>query len=71
MKLTAILSVVLCITFAGSTLVVPDFGGFDADQFPVPQDNPPVQPAGYAFAIWGVIYLWLIAGMAFGLRDSL
>ena len=67
MKLTAILSVVLCITFAGSTLVVPDFGGFDADQFPVPQDNPPVQPAGYAFAIWGVIYLWLIAGMAFGL----
>jgi len=26
-----------------------------------------VQPAGYAFAIWGPIYLWLIIGMGFGL----
>ncbi|WP_298842661.1 hypothetical protein [uncultured Roseobacter sp.] len=67
MKLTALLSFVLCITFAGSAFWVPDFGGFDADQFPVPQNDPPVQPAGYAFAIWGVIYLWLLAGMGFGL----
>ncbi len=66
MKLTAILVFVLCMTFAGSTFWVPDFGGFDADQFPVPQDNPPVQPAGYAFAIWGVIYLWLLIGMGYG-----
>ncbi len=63
----ALLSVVLCLTFAGSTLWVPDFGGFEADQFPIPQNDPPVQPAGYAFAIWGVIYLWLLAGMLFGL----
>ncbi|QJF50662.1 tryptophan-rich sensory protein [Roseobacter ponti] len=67
MKLTAILVFVLCISFAGSTFWVPDFGGFDADQFPVPQDDPPVQPAGYAFAIWGVIYLWLLIGMGYGL----
>ncbi|MFK7765345.1 MAG: hypothetical protein AB8B62_18925 [Roseobacter sp.] len=66
-KTVALLSVLLCLTFAGSTLWVPDFGGFDPEQFPIPQDNPPVQPAGYAFAIWGVIYLWLIAGMGFGL----
>ncbi|WP_295315496.1 tryptophan-rich sensory protein [Roseobacter sp.] len=66
MKLTAILVFVLCITFAGSTFWVPDFGGFDADQFPVPQADPPVQPAGYAFAIWGVIYLWLLIGMGYG-----
>lgn len=66
-KTIALLSVLLCLTFAGSTLWVPDFGGFDPDQFPIPQDNPPVQPAGYAFAIWGLIYLWLIAGMGFGL----
>ncbi|MFK7745455.1 MAG: hypothetical protein AB8B47_10400 [Roseobacter sp.] len=66
-KPIAALSVVLCLTFAGSTLWVPDFGGFDPDQFPIPQENPPVQPAGYAFAIWGVIYLWLLVGMGFGL----
>lgn len=67
MRGTAILSVLLCVTFAGSTFWVPDFGGFDADQFPIPQDNPPVQPAGYAFAIWGLIYAWLLVGMVFGL----
>lgn len=65
-KALAPLTLILCLTFAGSTLIVPEFGGFDADQFPVPQDNPPVQPAGYAFAIWGVIYLWLLVGMGFG-----
>ena len=63
----AYLAVILCLTFAGSTFVVPEFGGFDADQFPIPQNNPPVQPAGYAFAIWGVIYLWLLVGMGYGL----
>ena len=66
-KALAPLTFLLCLTFAGSTLWVPDFGGFDADQFPVPQENPPVQPAGYAFAIWGLIYLWLLVGMGFGM----
>lgn len=56
----------LALAFAASPLWVPDFGGFDADQFPVPQEDPPVQPEGYAFAIWGVIYLWLIVGAGFG-----
>ncbi|WP_273498905.1 hypothetical protein, partial [Lentibacter algarum] len=37
------------------------------NQFPVPQIDPAVQPAGYAFSIWGPIYLWLIAGTGFGL----
>lgn len=63
----AALALVFALSFAASPAFVPDFGGFDADQFPIPQDNPPVQPAGYAFAIWGVIYLWLIVGMSFGL----
>ncbi|MEM9967119.1 MAG: hypothetical protein AAF755_03360 [Pseudomonadota bacterium] len=57
---------VLSLTFAASSFVTP-FAGFDPNQFPVPQNNPPVQPAGYAFAIWGVIYLWLIIGSAWGL----
>ena len=63
----AILCFVLSLTFAASPLLVPDFGGFDADQFPIPQEDPPVQPAGYAFAIWGVIYGWLILGLGWGL----
>ncbi|MEM1352820.1 MAG: hypothetical protein AAGF27_10770, partial [Pseudomonadota bacterium] len=67
MHAIAILCLTFSLTFAASTLLVPDFGGFRADQFPVPQEDPPVQPAGYAFAIWGVIYLWLIVGMGYGL----
>lgn len=59
--------VVLSIVFAASPFFVQEFAGFDPDQFPVPQDNPPVQPAGYAFAIWGVIYGWLVLGMVWGL----
>ena len=57
---------ILTLAFAGSTLWVPDFGGFDPNQFPVPQIEPPVQPAGYAFAIWGVVYLWLLVSAVFG-----
>ncbi|MEM0949041.1 MAG: hypothetical protein AAGK37_16710 [Pseudomonadota bacterium] len=45
----------------------PGFGGFRADQFPIPQEDPPVQPAGYAFAIWSAIYLWLLVSAVFGL----
>lgn len=67
LKLIAILSVILCLTFAGSTFWVPDFGGFEPDQFPIPQEDPAIQPAGYAFAIWGLIYTWLLIGMVFGL----
>ncbi|WP_226621764.1 hypothetical protein [Alloyangia pacifica] len=55
------------VAFAASPLVFPGFNGFAPDAFPVPQADPPVQPAGYAFAIWGLIYLWLIAGTGFGL----
>ena len=55
------------LAFGASAILVPDFGGFEPDQFPRPQIDPPVQPAGYAFSIWGVIYLWLVAGAAFGL----
>lgn len=64
--LLAALVALLSVSFAISPLFVRDFGGFDANQFPVPQYKPPIQPAGYAFAIWGVIYLWLIVGMLWG-----
>lgn len=63
----AVLVALAALGFAASPVLVPGFGGFAPDQFPVPQDRAPVQPAGYAFAIWGVIYLWLLAGALFGL----
>ena len=63
----AVAVLVAALAFGLSSFVVPDFGGFDADQFPIPQEDPAVQPAGYAFAIWAVIYLWLVAGALYGL----
>ncbi len=52
--------------FVLSPLVTDPFSGFAPDRFPVPQVNPPVQPAGYAFAIWSVIYLWLAVSALYG-----
>ncbi|MCZ7675558.1 MAG: hypothetical protein M5U35_06405 [Roseovarius sp.] len=63
----AILTLTAALAFALSPLTTTGFNGFRPDQFPLPQIDPPAQPAGYAFAIWGVIYLWLIAGTGFGL----
>ncbi|MFU1478901.1 hypothetical protein ACM25N_14810 [Roseovarius sp. C7] len=59
--------------FAAAPLATPGFGGYEPNQFPVPQVDPPVQPAGYAFAIWGLLYAWLILHAAYGVwarRDS-
>ena len=66
-SLIALLTFLLAIGFAVSPFFVSGFNGFSPDQFPIPQDNPPVQPAGYAFSIWGLIYVWLIVGMGWGL----
>lgn len=65
-RVLAVISFLLAITFAVSPFFGNEFGGYNPNQFPVPQKNPPVQPAGYAFAIWGLIYLWLIVGLGFG-----
>jgi len=66
-RMAAILVFTAAIAFAISPWLVPGFNGFEPDQFPVPQTDPPAQPAGYAFSIWGLIYVWLIAGTGFGL----
>jgi hypothetical protein len=55
------------LAFAGAPLVTPPFTGYDPAIFPVNIARPSVQPAGYAFAIWGVIYLWLIVHAGFAL----
>jgi hypothetical protein len=66
-KFLAILVALATLAFAISPLLATGFSGFTADQFTVPQVNPPIQPIGYAFSIWGVIYLWLIVGGGYGL----
>ena len=54
-----ILTLIATAAFLASPFLADPFTGFDPDRFPVPQLDPPVQPAGYAFAIWGLIYAWL------------
>ncbi|MGP9822646.1 hypothetical protein ACTZWW_21690 [Salinarimonas sp. NSM] len=65
-RMKAVLVAAAALAFATAPLAFP-FAGFDPDLFPVPQVDPPVQPAGYAFGIWGPIYLWLLTSAAFGL----
>lgn len=55
------------LAFGASPFLVPGFNGFEANQFPVPQVDPPVQPAGYAFAIWGLIYVALLVSAVYGI----
>jgi hypothetical protein len=53
--------------FIAAPFVTPPFMGYDPGLFPVSITRPSIQPAGYAFSIWGVIYLWLLVSAAFGL----
>ncbi|EPX78760.1 hypothetical protein [Salipiger mucosus] len=65
-RLVAILTFLAALAFAAAPFLTQGFNGFDPQAFPVPQEDPPVQPAGYAFAIWGLIYAWLVAATGFG-----
>jgi hypothetical protein len=67
MRALSILLFVAAVAFALGPFTTPGFGGFDPNLYPNPQTDPPVQPAGYAFAIWGPIYLWLVISTGFGL----
>ncbi len=60
------------IGFVLAPLLASGFNGFVPDQFPIPQIDPAVQPAGYAFSIWGLIYVWLMISAVFGVvsRDD-
>lgn len=62
----AIVTLVLAVAFAASPYFSAPFMGYRPDQLPIPQPEPPVQPAGYAFAIWIVVYGWLIVSAAWG-----
>ncbi|TCO70953.1 hypothetical protein [Rhodovulum euryhalinum] len=63
----AALVFIATVFFVISPLMSGGFSGFEPGQFPVPQDDPPVQPAGYAFSIWGLIYVWLLVSAGVGL----
>lgn len=53
--------------FLAAPFVTPPFMGYDPGMFPVEITRPSIQPAGYAFAIWGIIYSWLAVSAVFGL----
>lgn len=60
------LVLLLTLAFALSPLFSNGFAGFSKEQFPIVLDHWPAQPAGWAFSIWGVIYLWLVVSGLFG-----
>ena len=55
------------IAFFVAPFVSPPFMGYAPGMFPVVIDRPYIQPAGYAFSIWGLIYTWLAVHAVFGL----
>ncbi|MEY1555110.1 hypothetical protein AB3Y40_05695 [Yoonia sp. R2331] len=65
--MTAFLTFALALAFAVAPALTSPFMGFTEDQLPNPQIDPPIQPAGYAFAIWGLIYGWLLVSAGYGL----
>lgn len=67
MKTNALFLALATLAFGLAPVLGPAFSGYDPAQFPVLIDRPAIQPAGYAFSIWGVIYLWLFLHAGFGL----
>jgi hypothetical protein len=59
MKLRALLLLIVTAAFGVAPIITPPFSGYDPSLFPVQIARPSIQPAGYAFSIWSVIYLWL------------
>lgn len=67
MKRNALNLLIATLAFGVAPFITPPFTGYDPGLFPVRIERNAIQPAGYAFAIWSVIYLWLIAHAVFGL----
>jgi hypothetical protein len=59
--------VLAALAFVAAPALTPPFTGYDPGLFPVRVERPSIQPAGYAFAIWGLIYGWLLVHAGFGL----
>lgn len=71
-KFKAVLILCAVTAFVIAPFLTEPFTGFAPELLPNPIEQPPIQPAGYAFSIWGVIYLWLVAHAGFGMvrRDT-
>jgi hypothetical protein len=67
MSFRAVLVVLTALGFGAAPLITPPFTGYDPAQFRVFVERPAIQPAGWAFSIWGLIYLGLAAHALFGL----
>jgi TspO/MBR family len=66
-RVLALILLIAAVAFAVAPFVTPPFTGYEPGQFPVAIPDPAIQPAGYAFSIWSVIYLWLILHAGYGL----
>lgn len=66
-RLFAALTLLTAMAFAVVPIFTEPFTGFDPAHLPNPVRRLPIQPSGYAFALWGLIYLGLIASAAYGL----
>jgi hypothetical protein len=62
----AYLILILSIAFAAAPIFSAPFTGYDPSAFPVLIARNFIQPAGWAFSIWGLIYGWLILHAVFG-----
>ena len=62
----ALILLLATLAFGVAPFITPPFTGYDPALFPVPIERPFIQPAGYAFAIWSIIYIWLILHAIFG-----
>lgn len=67
MKPRAVFLFCVTILFLLTPLMLPGFNGYDPEDFPVQIARPLVQPAGYAFSIWLIIYGGLLAHAGYGL----
>jgi len=63
-RIARVAILILVVGFAASPILSNGFGGFYRESFPVQVERWPAQPVGWAFSIWGLIYLVLIAAAA-------
>ena len=52
-RIAPLILLVATLAFIAAPALTPPFMGYDPGLFPVRIDRPSIQPAGYAFAIWG------------------
>lgn len=55
------------LAFGAAPFLTAPFEGYPPETFPVVIERPSIQPAGYAFSIWSVIYLWLLVHAVYGI----